>query len=196
MTHSIAPLTADRLTDFDALFSGDPSSALCRCMWFIKPVRQYHADGAAGNWGDFQALAWSSTIPLGLLAYDAGIPVGWCATGPRSRYVRAIRTPTYRGRDPREDEEVWLLPCIFVATSARGTGLGRRLISAAVELALKHGATAIEAFPYVGSRRRSVDTQVGFESNFVSNGFHESRRSSGQRIVMRRDFFSQGARQQ
>jgi len=187
MTHSIAPLTADRLADFDALFSSDRSSTLCRCMWFIKPVRQYHADGAAGNWGDFQALAWSSTIPLGLLAYDAGIPVGWCATGPRSRYARAIRTPTYRGRDPSEDEKVWLVPCIFVAPSAQGKGLGRRLISAAVELALEHGAMAIEAFPYAGSRRRSVDTQVGFESNFAANGFRLSRRSSEHRIVMRRD---------
>jgi GNAT superfamily N-acetyltransferase len=187
MTHPIAPLTADRLADFDALFSGDSSSSLCRCMWFIKPVRQYQADGAGGNWQDFQALAGSSTTPLGLLAYDGGTPVGWCATGPRSRFFRAIRTPTYKGRDPSEDEDVWLVPCVFIVAPAQGMGLGRRLVGAAVNLAIEHGARAIEAFPYAGNRRRSVDTQVGFESNFAANGFREVRRPSDQRVIMRRE---------
>jgi GNAT superfamily N-acetyltransferase len=188
MTFTIQALTVDRLAHFDALFSSDGAAHLCRCMWFIKPVRQYHADGAEGNWEEFQALARQSSIPLGLLAYDRGNPVGWCATGPRSRFVRAIKTPTYKGRDPAEDNVVWMVPCIFVLPSAQGTGLAQRLIGAAVDLATAHGAKAIEAFPYAGSKRRSADIQVGFQANFVANGFRESRRPSDQRIVMRKDF--------
>ncbi len=187
MTFTIEALTVDHLAHLNMLFSSDAAAHLCRCMWFIKPVRQYHADGAEGNWEDFQALARESETTLGLIAYDQDIPVGWCATGPRSRFFRAIRTPTYNGRDPSEDNEVWLVPCVFILPSARGRGLGQRLIRAAVEHAAAHGAKAIEAFPYIGSKRRSVDIQVGFQANFVANGFRESRRPSDQRIVMRKD---------
>lgn len=183
----ITPLTTARLADFDALFSGDPSTHLCRCMWFIKPVKKYHEDGPDGNKAEFEALARDSTLPLGLLAYDDKTPVGWCATGPRSRYFRAIRTPTYAGRDEHEDDDVWLVPCMFVRPEARGGDLGRTLVAAAVELAAASGARAIEAFPYAGTKRRSSDVQVGFESVYSANGFVVLRRPSDHRLVMRRD---------
>lgn len=114
--------------------------------------------------------------------------VGWCAVGPRRRYARAVRTPTFKGRDPNEDDAVWLVPCFFVHRDARRAGVSRALLEAAIRLAQEHGATAIEGFPYAGSKRRSGgDLQVGFEPLFASCSFSVARRPSGNRVVMRRE---------
>ena len=88
-------------------------------MWFIIPVKEYHAAGSEGNRASFSDLIVSSDNPVGLLAKLDDQPVGWCAVGPRSRYVRAIKTPTYKGRDPAEDDDVWLVPCVFVRDESR-----------------------------------------------------------------------------
>lgn len=70
-----------------------------------------------------------------------------------------------------------------------GRGL-QLLLVAATELAKTSGATAIEGFPYVGSKRRSRDTQVGFESIFSAAGFQILRVPSANRLIMRKVFDS------
>ena len=184
----IEELTQENLRDLDQLFCSDPSSIRCRCMWFIKPVMLYHQDGPCGNWADFTAMARESAVPLGLIAYYGGRPSGWCAIGPRSRYSRALKTPTYYGRDPAEDDDVWLVPCVFIRGDARGLGLSKALVAKAMDFARSYGATAVEAFPYAGAKRRSKDTQIGFESVFSANGFREVSRPSEARIIMRAVF--------
>ena len=154
-------------------------------MWFIIPVKEYHAAGSDGNRASFCRLLAASEHPLGLIAYLDDRPVGWCAVGPRSRYLRAIRTPTYKGRDPDEDDDVWLLPCLFLRKEARGAGLGGRLVRAAVRLARERRAVAVEAFPYAGPKRRSRETQVGFEAVLSRGGFAVIGRPSADRVLMR-----------
>lgn len=124
--------------------------------------------------------------PVGLLAYRDGEVVGWCAAGPRSRYVRALRTPTFKGHDPAEDETVWLVPCFYVRREARREGVIRALLEGAVDLARKHEATAIEGFPFASGAKRSKDIMVGLEPLFASCGFSATRRPSPARVVMRR----------
>jgi hypothetical protein len=67
--------------------------------------------------------------------------------------------------NPQKDDEVWLLPCLFVHNQKRGAGLSEKLVRSAVGLAEEHRATAIEAFPYSGTKRRSKETQVGGTSD-------------------------------
>jgi GNAT superfamily N-acetyltransferase len=184
----IRPADQGSIEDLRDLFCTDRAAAGCWCMWFIVPVREYHAAGGAGNRARLRELAALSELPVGLIAYQDGAPVGWCAVGPRSRYVRAIRTPTYEGRDPQEDDAVWLLPCLFVRKEARRSGLSEQLVKAAVRLAQKHGAVALEAFPHAGQARRSKDTQVGFEAVFSRCGFAVIRRPAASRVVMRLQF--------
>jgi GNAT superfamily N-acetyltransferase len=159
-------------------------------MWFIIPVKEYHAAGGDGNRASFCELLASSAQPVGLIGYLDDKPAGWCALGPRARYVRAIRTPTYKGRDPDEDDRVWLLPCLFVRREARGSGLGEQLVRSAVRLAEEHGAAAIEAFPHAGPTRRSKETQVGFEAIYSRCGFAVIGRPSTSRALMRLQFRS------
>lgn len=185
---AVKPVTAAGIDDLATLFGSSRVTAGCWCMWFIVPVKESHAAGSEGNRRQFCELAEHSDVPVGLLAYRDGVPVGWCATGPRTRYARAIRTPTFAGRDPDEDAAVWLVPCFFIHRDARRAGAGHALLAAAVDLARTHGATAIEGFPYAaGKRRASGDIYVGVESMFTRCGFHATRRPSPARVVMRRD---------
>jgi GNAT superfamily N-acetyltransferase len=183
----IRPLDQTMIADLGGLLATDKGSAGCWCMWFIIRVRDYHAAGSAGNEASLRTLAARSTQPMGLLAYRDGEPVGWCAVGPRSRYSRAIATPTFKGRNPAEDDAVWLLPCLFVRKDARKLGLSEKLVRAAVRLAGERGAKAVEAFPHLGHERRSSDLQVGFEPIFSRCGFEVVRQPSPSRAVMRLD---------
>ena len=188
MPLDIRPADAFSIPDLAALFGSDRATAGCWCMWFIIPVRAYHAAGGAGNRAAFTELATAGSHPMGLIAYQDRAPVGWCAVGPRSRYVRAIRTPSYAGRDPAEDEGVWLIPCLFLKRDARKAGHSEQLVRAASGLARERGATAVEAFPLTTAKRRTADTQVGFEPVFTRCGFAALRRPSDSRVVMRLEF--------
>jgi len=154
-------------------------------MWFLISVKNYHAAGSDGNRASFVELAATSETPMGLLAYENDEPVGWCAVGPRSRYARAIKTPTYSGRDPAEDDDVWLAPCFFVRRDRWRRSVTPKLLEAAVGLAREHSATAVEGFPHARAKHSSQDLQVGSESVFAALGFKVIRSPSTSWVVMR-----------
>jgi len=90
------------------------------------------------------------------------------------------------GNRPRdEDEIVWLLPCLFVRAGHRGQGVTHALVRAAVELARREGASAIEGWPLAASERRSSDTFLGREQVFKDLGFSCVERPSLERVIMR-----------
>lgn len=124
---------------------------------------------------------------MGILASQAAEPVGWCACGPRSRYVAATspQNKIMQNRARDEDDIVWLLPCLFVRAGRRGQGVTHALIRAAVELARSEGASAIEAWPLAESERRSGDAFLGREQVFNELGFRCVERPSPVRVIMR-----------
>lgn len=186
----IEPLTNERIDDLATLFGADRSASGCWCMWFIVRVKDYHANGPAGNERRFRTLAADDPHPLGLVAYRDGAPVGWSALGPRARFARAARTPTMASTIRAEDDEVWLAPCVFVAAQARGRGVARAMVAATVDHARASGAKALEAFPTAGSKMTGADRQVGTEHLFASAGLRVIDRPSSNRVLMRIDFVS------
>ena len=84
-----------------------------------------------------------------------------------------------------EDASVWLLPCCFVRAGHRGQGVTYALVRAAVELARREGAEAIEGWPLAGSDRQSADTFYGRETVFEDLGFSCVERPTPQRVIMR-----------
>jgi GNAT superfamily N-acetyltransferase len=147
---------------------------------------------AAGWFGDgnrhrFEAMATVNSTPMGILASVAGEPVGWCACGPRSRYTVAVsgRSKLLASRAGAEDESVWLLPCLFVRVGHRGHGVTYALVRAAVELARREGAFAIEGWPLAESNRQPADAFLGREKVFEDLGFSCVERPSPQRVIMR-----------
>jgi len=184
----VRPLALGDLPALGRLFSSDKSAKSCWCMWFIIAVKEYHQGGAPANEAKFRTLAASAARPLGLMAYLDGQPVGWAAAGPRSRYARAVRTPTMKGIDQSENDDVWLVPCFFIRPDMRGQKIARRLLERAVELARDSNARAIEGFPTAGSKHGSTDRQVATEGLFEACGFGVVSRPSSNRVLMRLDF--------
>ena len=183
----VKPLTPELLPDAEKLFGTSPDTDGCFCMWFIIPVTQYHAGGREANRQLFCDLVEGNDAPMGLVAYRDQDVVGWCAAGPRSRFVRALRVPSFKGRDPAEDDSVWLVPCFYIRKDVRREGVSRALLEGAVALAGQHGAAAIEGFPFASGAKLSRETMVGVESIFASCGFSVTRRPSSTRVVMRKD---------
>lgn len=181
----VHPLTEKRLPDLERLLASDGIADNCWCMWFMKRVADFHADGRERNRDEFIAMSRRSPEPLGVIAYAGNEPVGWCAAGPRARYTRAITTPTMKGSDRSEDESVWLVPCLFTRSAERIPGVARALLDGAVELARRQGANAIEGFPDAGGKRSDRGAR-GDERLFEAYGFEAVRRPSPVRVIMRK----------
>ena len=140
-----------------------------------------------GNRRRFEAIVATSHSPMGALATVGGEPVGWCACGPRSRYTAAIkgRSSLLAGRPREEDDDVWLVACIFVDPRHRGLGVAIPLRRAAATLARQDGASAIEAWPLAAGVRRPGYEHIGREAVFARLGFHCIHRPSADRAIMR-----------
>lgn len=180
-------VTSLQLEDLNSLFCTNKHTEKCWCMWYIISVKAFHAGGAKQNRTKLTQLALTEHAPVGILAYRDSEPVGWCAVGPRERYARAIKTPTYMQKTEDIYSNVWLVPCFFVRSEARGLGVCKSLLEAAIQLANKHAAEAIDGFPFTSEKRRSSSQiHVGFESTFLACGFEPIRRPTQSRVVMRR----------
>jgi len=125
----------------------------------------------------------------GLLAYRAGVPVGWVAVAPRSAYPRILRSPTIAPLDA-DEPGVWSISCFFVGRKHRGEGVADELLDAAIAFAAERGATAVEGYPAEtgGVRGSSGDYFTGTVNQFARAGFAiQERAKPGKRIVMRRE---------
>lgn len=176
------------LADLAALFGERRNTRHCWCMAFCAGRPQFALGWlTGGNRRRFEAMAAGSGPPMGILASVSGEPVGWCACGPRSRYAVAEsgRSELLQDRDRDEDESVWLVPCLFVRKENRGQGVTYALVRAAVELARREAAVAIEGWPSAGSDRRPEDAFLGREEVFEDLGFHCVARPGARRAIMR-----------
>lgn len=193
MTLDIRPLTTDRLPDLAALFGqgGDPK--WCWCSWYRVRSIDFATATSAGNRRVLEraviATAAEDRSP-GLVAYRDGEAVGWVSVGPRGDYDRLQHS---RVLGPVDDRPVWSIVCFVVARKARGEGIARALLDAAVDYARDHGATLLEAYPVEphGGRVPAAQAFKGTVGMFESAGFAvvERRRAnaaSPERPIVRR----------
>jgi GNAT superfamily N-acetyltransferase len=186
----------DQLDAVRILFDGERATRHCSCMAFCETGWQFVAGWyGGGNRRRFEAMTVSSHLPVGALASVHGQPVGWCACGPRSRYTAAIRgRSTLLAARPRdEDEDVWLVACVYVDPLHRGTGVAIPLLRAAVALARQEGASAIEAWPLATGVTRPGYEHVGREAVFARLGFRCIQRPSADRAIMRLELTDDGS---
>lgn len=174
---SIKPLTRARWKDMEALFESAGAPKYCWCMaWRADREEVKHADGKSRK--RFLKARVDAGVPVGLLAYSGKEPVAWCSVAPKS---------TYRKLDdlhPDEDTaRIWSIACFFVKKEWRGQGLTARLVKAAIALARKKKALALEAYP-VDEDSPSYRF-MGFVPLFAERGFEEAGRAGSRRHVMR-----------
>lgn len=182
---TVADATRERWDDLVAVFGtrGDPPR--CWCQWFRYDRPGYAATPVEQRRADLQAQL-GEPLPPGVLAYDDdGVPSGWCAVAPRCEYPRLL---TYPVAGPAVDEHgLWSVTCFVVRVGARRQGLAEVLLDGAVDLAHRHGAHVVEAYPLDTSVRATSAAELfhGPLSVFLRAGFREvgNRRAPARPVV-------------
>ena len=188
--YEVRPVGAGELDLVRRLFGVDRATRHCSCMAFCSTSAQFAVGWyGGGNRRRFEELARREPAPMGVLALSDGEPVGWCACGPRTRFLPAIagRSGLLAERPRSEDGHVWLAACILVRPDHRGSGVLGPLLRGAVSLARDNGASALEAWPLAVGVRRPGNLHVGREGAFARLGFACVQRPGPERAFMRLD---------
>ena len=177
------PVTPDRWEDLLALFGPNGAYSNCWCTWWILRAKEWDQATPEERRSILEDLVSGGDEP-GILAYQGGEPVGWCAVGPRERYARMMspRSTTYR---PLDDEPGWMINCFFVAKGHRRRGVARALLEAAVAHAFARGATRIDAYPIDPDRQQATTASsfVGTLEMYLGAGFDEVTRIRNRPVV-------------
>jgi ribosomal protein S18 acetylase RimI-like enzyme len=188
MKLTVAPLTPDRWSDFEAIFNAKGCSVArgCWCMEYrLSGSREPLPLGmtrAQANRAALKALV-DGGRPPGLIGYRGKIPIGWVSIGPRQEYVKLKRSPVMKAVD---EQPVWSVICFVVPAEYRGQGVAQALLTQAIAYARKQGATMVEAYP-VDKPARSKDDYMWFgaKSMYDNAGFKEVARRKPHRPIVR-----------
>ena len=159
-------------SDLERLFGESGACGGCWCMSW----RQERGE----KWEDVKGSLAKRRLSLlvkaekahGILAYDGGEPVGWCAFDRRVDFAKLNRSPSLACADA---ERVWSTPCFFVKRSHRGKGMAGVLLRAALSAMKSYGATVVEAYPVkphpAGKTIPHAFAWTGTRSLFEAAGF-------------------------
>ena len=192
MNLEIRPLTDATWDALAALFSegGDPRWCWCQ-HWRLRSK-----DMAAAKVPQLRERLHDqarSPEPPGLVAFDGDRAVGWVSLGPRTDFERIVRSRVIPTID---DRPVWSIVCFAVSPTARGRGVGRALLHAAIEHARERGAEALEAYPVAVDGAATIHPDAAFTGTlpmFERAGFSvvadraSDPSSSHRRVVVRRE---------
>jgi GNAT superfamily N-acetyltransferase len=169
------PLTPDRWSDLEKLFGERGASGGCWCMWFRIKRSSYEKEKGAANKKAFKKIVSTGKVP-GILAYNNGEPVGWCAIEPREAFPVLAGSRILAKVD---EKPVWSIVCFFVGKSFRRKGLTVELLKASIQHAKTRGAKILEGYP--------VDPKAGaMPDAFAYHGLVDAFRKAGFKEVVRR----------
>jgi GNAT superfamily N-acetyltransferase len=193
---SIVPANHVACDDLQTVFGARGTAATCQCQRYKLQPNEFFAGFPVEE--RIHRLRQQtdcgrpdSAATSGLVALLDGEPVGWCAVEARTAYfglLRNFRVPWAGRNEDKNDTSVWAVTCLFVRAGFRRRGLSRALARAAVDVARKQGARAIEAYPVVTTSVIEEELHVGTCSTFAAAGFREVSRPTVRRAVMRIDF--------
>jgi GNAT superfamily N-acetyltransferase len=124
----------------------------------------------------------SGTV-TGLIAYLHGEVVGWVAVEPRAAYERLAHSKALK---PVDEQEVWSVPCFFVAKKFRKQGINVELLKAAVKYVQSKGGRIVEGYPVEAEQNVAPPFAfTGLASAFEQAGFKEVARNSPTRPIYR-----------
>jgi GNAT superfamily N-acetyltransferase len=182
MKFAIRPLTPDLWPALEDLFGGNWPVGTCWCMYW-RVGNEYRKRPREANKAAFCDVVQSGPPP-GLLAFDGDLAVGWCQLTPRDALPWLDRAWRLKRVD---DAPVWSLTCFYVRKGYRKRGVTTALIAAALDVARRAGAPALEAYPLDADLTPSASS-TGFVSTFERAGFKIVARHVPPRPIMRYDF--------
>lgn len=178
------PLTPAAWDDFQRLFGPRGACAGCWCTFFRFPKQDWKAGRGEGNRRRQRAYVAGGHVP-GLLAYEGDHPVGWVAVEPREAFPVVLASRTTRPTPARSAQGTWAITCFFVSREARGRGLLRALVEAAVAHARRGGARSVEAYPVCYAGRVGASFLYhGTLGTFLAAGFEEVERPAATRPIV------------
>jgi GNAT superfamily N-acetyltransferase len=194
----VVPANEASWDDLQTVFGQRGSAPFCQCQRYKLAPREAFSKFPAEERAhrlreqthpdDPQAPA-----TTGLVAYQDGVPVGWCAVEPRTAYpglLRVYRTPWEGRSEDKSDGSVWAVTCVFVRAGYRKRGIAYALAEAAVAHARNREARALEAYPMRSEIGEVTwdEIHVGAQSIFAAAGMDEVSHPGIRRVVMRIEF--------
>lgn len=189
MTIEIHPATRERFDDVATMLGPrNPAANVCWCLSHRLDSKTSRSLVGPARRDHMLSLTERDVAP-GVLAYDDGEVVGWCAVAPRAELPLARST-----KIPHVDDlAVWSVICIRVRPGHRRQGISHALLGGAVDFAARHGAPAIEGYP-VDNDGRKVDLTMAFvgtrgvfeRAGFVKVSDTDAIAGGFPRILMRR----------
>ena len=175
----------------ESVMNADASSRNCQCQFHILENARARTSTPDSRRELLREQVSTLEPPRGLIALDAGEAVGWCGVEPRVRARHVLSTRLVRAHSPyaADDPDVWAVYCILVPPKRRLEGVGARLLAAAIDHALEHGGTAIEAYP-IDTSQRGGRLPPGFSTGtvamFAAHGFTAVAALPSARTLMHR----------
>ena len=176
---TFAPVTPANWSDLESLFERRGGPRHCYCMVNREMEPKYSRADSPAKRAAMQDFV-ERGVPVGVLAYHDGEPVGWCSVAPLSTHIR-LRTRDCEVVDSPADV-VWSISCFYIVTGFRRQGLVKRLATAAVEYAKSNGATVVEAYPVLPDSPSW--RYMGFVPTFTALGFKQVGMSGKRRHIM------------
>jgi GNAT superfamily N-acetyltransferase len=181
MELTMRPLTPNLWPALEDLFGDNGACNGCWCMyWRIGSA--YRKRPRQANKAGFREVV-ERGPPPGLLAFEGDVAVGWCQLTPRDALPWLERTWRLKRVD---DVPVWSLSCLYVRKGRRRRGVTSALIAAALHVAKRAGAPALEAYPFDADVSPSA-SGTGYASTFARAGFRTVARRTPARPIMRHD---------
>jgi len=139
-------------------------------MYYRLSKPDYHEGKANdGNKEAMQNLVMNN-FPTGILGFYDGKPIAWCAFAPREHFLKLEKSRVHKRID---DQEVWSIPCFFIAKEFRRLGVTVELLKAVIKYAKENGIKIIEAYPTIPTKETLPDSfaWIGLYKSFERSGF-------------------------
>ncbi len=175
------PVTSERLSDLARFSEAHGKFRYCSCMRWRLTSSDYRRSTKESRVATLDSLA-AENIPVGVLAYLDGEPVGWVgwvAVAPREALGALER---FRALARVDDRPVWSVTCFFIDRRVRRQHVTLALLRAAVAYAQSQGATIIEGYPVEPG---NLCTYMGSPGAFRAAGFTDVTPPGRERLVMR-----------
>src|SRR3990172_5105538 len=185
-------LTPATWPDFERLFRGPGGNDHCWCMYYrrgqsaAKEAAEYRVkrDGfPEHNRRRNEALVREGRSH-GILVYEEGVPIGWCAYGRADEFPAIDRGRFYRRLAP-PPRGIWRIACFIVARGHRRRGVATAALRGALEAIRDRGGGLVEAYPVAVPKTGSNTLWFGTVGMFEREGFEKVARL-GASVLMRK----------